>query len=150
MKTCTKCHAALGEEQFRPSPRNKGGRASICKACHVGLTQNWRRNNPNKVRNSRLKHKFSLTSAAYDAMLSTQNGVCAICGQPETMMRRGQVVALSVDHDRTCCPTERSCGSCIRGLLCYSCNTGIARFNDNPAILQKAIQYIQKSLKGEK
>ena len=33
------------------------------------------------------------------------------------------------DHDRTCCPTEKTCGKCLRGLVHSICNNqGIAWF----------------------
>ena len=28
-----------------------------------------------------------------------------------------------IDHDHSCCPESRSCGQCIRGVICSGCNT---------------------------
>lgn len=30
----------------------------------------------------------------------------------------------------------------IRGLLCWTCNTGLGAFGDNPEIMERAINYI--------
>tara|TARA_B110000211_G_C14040063_1_gene536362 strand:- start:1400 stop:1552 length:153 start_codon:yes stop_codon:yes gene_type:complete len=32
----------------------------------------------------------------------------------------------------------------VRGWLCESCNTGIGRFDDDPQIVQKAINWLKK------
>ncbi len=59
---------------------------------------------------------------------------CAICGTTE---RR-----LVVDHDHSCCPGPKSCGECVRGALCGTCNTGLGSFRDDPANLEAAIGYL--------
>jgi hypothetical protein len=74
-----------------------------------------------------LMRRFGLTPETYDALLDAQNGVCAICGKtPEENGR-----ALAVDHDHTCCPKrEKTCGKCIRGLLCSPCNQRLGIIED--------------------
>lgn len=58
--------------------------------------------------------KFDLTPEDYDRMHIEQNGVCAMCKQPETCTRNGKVKRLAVDHDRKT--------DIVRGLLCMRCN----------------------------
>jgi hypothetical protein len=55
----------------------------------------------------------------YDSMLESQDGKCASCGQPPKKNR------LAIDHDHTCCAGLRSCGKCVRGLLCITCNMAL-------------------------
>jgi hypothetical protein len=83
-------------------------------------------------------NRFGLTPDDYSKMLESQNGVCAIC---ENECNTGR--NLAIDHDRSCCSGRRSCGKCIRGLLCGNCNNGLGRFKDDINLLNKAIQYLQ-------
>jgi len=76
-----------------------------------------------------LKRDYGLTKEGYLEMFKSQNGVCAICCNPEKKKR------LAVDH---CHNTGK-----IRGLLCARCNTSIGRFNDDVELLQKAIDYLK-------
>jgi hypothetical protein len=92
---------------------------------------------------AKLKSMFGITLDQYNEMLNSQNGVCKICGKPSTKkQRRGKNCeetpeCLSVDHDHI---TGK-----IRGLLCYKCNTGIGKFDDDPIMLQKAADYIREN-----
>ncbi len=70
-------------------------------------------------------------------MHDAQNGLCAICNQPETAFMKNKIMYLAVDHDHK---TGK-----IRGLLCSNCNNGLGRFYDNVELLQNAIGYIEKS-----
>ena len=75
-----------------------------------------------------LSHDYGLTLEKFDALVVSQNGRCAICGDRDELV---------VDHDHET--------GCLRGLLCQHCNTGLGRFRDNLNSLQKAIDYLRGS-----
>jgi hypothetical protein len=65
--------------------------------------------------------RYNLTQAEFDRLLEAQGHACGMCREP---FRENSAVC--VDHDHACCPHEkRSCGKCICGLLCLSCNTAL-------------------------
>ena len=98
----------------------------------------WRK----KVREANLEYyqnqdfqrTYSVSLEWYKETLSKQNGVCAICEQPETTVIRGKQICLSVDH---CHKTGKT-----RGLLCTKCNRGLGLFRDKISILNKATSYL--------
>lgn len=75
-------------------------------------------------------------AARYQEMLREQNGVCAICHQPEKHRDglSGKPKDLAIDH---CHKT-----GAVRALLCSSCNTALGLFNDDAALLAKAQNYV--------
>lgn len=95
--------------------------------------------NKDNIRKKYLRDKYKITLEQYNKMLEEQDYVCAICKQHNAA---GQ--ALSVDHDHKCCPGARSCGDCVRALLCSKCNTGLGQFRDDEDYLQEALNYIKK------
>lgn len=96
----------------------------------------YRKNNLEKFQGYELKKNYGITKEEYDLMFTTQQGVCAICGNPERAVKnKSQTLRnLAVDH----CHTTGK----IRGLLCTHCNQGIGNFRDNPDFLTKAIEYL--------
>ena len=97
----------------------------------------WNRSNASRL----LKHEYGITLLEYEALLAKQNGVCAICRQPEKTLdkKSNSPRRLAVDH---CHTTDK-----IRGLLCFYCNTGIGKFGDNPQLIERAAEYVRS--KGE-
>lgn len=86
----------------------------------------WRKQNyptqKRAIRSSRLRSKFNITIEMFEEMLAAQGGNCAICGTAEP----GGKGAFHVDHDHACCSSNtKTCGECIRGLLCHSCNSSL-------------------------
>ena len=100
----------------------------------------WKAEHPDLV-SAHLKRrrcrKYGLAPEQYDEMLTVQSGVCAVCRRPNTEGRE-----LGVDHDHACCPGQRSCGRCVRGLLCDACNWGLGLFNDEPLRMLAAVAYL--------
>lgn len=92
--------------------------------------------NYEKHREYWLQDKFGISIEEYNSKLEQQNGVCDICGRPETAFRKGKLLPLSVDHNHRT--------NAVRGLLCNACNIGIGALQDNTEILTKAIVYLHK------
>lgn len=42
------------------------------------------------------------------------------------------VYNFAIDHDHRCCPGERSCGQCVRGIVCRACNNAMPHTLDTP------------------
>lgn len=127
----------------------------------IAKTIKWQKDNPDKVKESRIRFKLNnpnyrknlkqenpekfaeqrfkslmwrikvkMSYEDFKLMLKKQNGKCAICREPEVKRR------MSVDH---CHKTGK-----VRGLLCQMCNTSLGGFKDNPKLLKKAINYLNK------
>lgn len=94
----------------------------------------------------RLMRRYGLTVEQHDALLKKQGGVCAICRQPDTE-KKGNLV---VDHDHQCCPKkDRSCGKCVRGLLCHKCNQAIGCLSDDVPTILRAADYLAAAREGK-
>lgn len=141
---CRVCRKAKPSSDFyRSKTRRPYGLSSECKSC----TRERLDKIPKKPvddaqrerwRNGNLQKKFGITALEYDAKNAEQNGLCAICGRPETDIhhKTGEPQRLAVDHDKK---TGR-----VRGLLCAKCNKGIGSLMHNISILKSAIAYLEK------
>lgn len=98
-----------------------------------------------QVRHYGLARNYGITLTEYAQMFANQGGVCAICGKPETHKIPGRkrsdgesrpIRDLSVDH---CHKT-----GAVRELLCNACNHVLGAAKDDPEILRKAADYIER------
>ena len=156
MKVCNGCGEAKALEEYYLSNKTKDGHRERCKKCisiqsrkwreenkekSLAYSREYRQNNPEKwaetSRKSRIKYTYNITYEQYEQMLEEQNHVCAIC---KSVNKNG--TALSIDHNHNCCPGKKSCGKCIRQLLCNSCNAIIGHAKDKAERLEAAIEYI--------
>lgn len=71
-------------------------------------------------KDSYLKRKYNITLYQYQELLQKQDNLCSLCKKKCSSNK-----SLSVDHDHSCCSEKKSCGKCIRGLLCIMCNRNI-------------------------
>jgi hypothetical protein len=110
---CTEC---LAGRATRRAFRRAAGRCAGCAAvalagrthCGSCLTKAWIH---------RLTKRRGISEPEYLARLERQGRRCAICGKGCGTGRR-----LAVDHDHA---TGR-----VRGLLCFRCNTSLARYEE--------------------
>jgi hypothetical protein len=110
----------------------------VCPSCYAKILERPKRTkNPNartiasaRERKRKLKVYYKLTDDQLDCLLEKQSQVCAICGKPDPKQN------LSIDHDHK---TGR-----VRGLLCESHNLGLGKFQDNPALLRAAADYLER------
>jgi hypothetical protein len=148
-KHCPKCDLDLPADEFNKSNKKRGGLQSYCRNCSSLTSNAWSAENSahvkKRIRNQVIKKRFGLTPEEFNQLYLKQGGVCAICKRPEVKRDvKGNIRMLAVDHDHACCPTKKTCGKCIRGLLCDACNLAIGAMQDDPLRLQSAIEYVKK------
>jgi hypothetical protein len=120
-KWCRYCATWKPVDQFHRDSKAGDGLAGRCSACTI-LTQ--------------IGINYSIDPAQYQAMVTLQGGRCAICKAPRSRRR------LAVDHDHRCCSGKKSCGKCVRGLLCGPCNSAIGLMRDDPELMIEAATYL--------
>lgn len=141
LKVCKICGQELPIEQFLPDKKLKSGYRNVCKPCRTKQNREWYKKNGARGRRDswlwKIDKFYGLTEEDFEKLLAEQDGVCAICGQPETHINRksGIQTKLSVDHDH-------ETGE-VRGLLCRNCNWAIGKLSTED-LLEKALEYVRK------
>jgi hypothetical protein len=133
-RTCRICKQELPLHEFRQVGAR--WRRTECRACAKLMYKQRKAAYPAAWRDAFLRRTYHISAAQYEEKLALQNGVCAICGQPErSLSARGGARLLHVDHDHRT--------GHVRALLCSGCNSGLGGFRDSIELLTKAIAYLQ-------
>lgn len=137
MKVCTGCKKLKTLNNFFivKSGKRAGKPFPKCKNCEASRSVIYRKNNRSKLRDYQLRVNYNININQLDYILKLQNGKCRICNSI--------ITTPYVDHDHKCCPGIKSCGECIRGILCRDCNSGIGFLKDDIKLLSNAIDYLE-------
>ena len=141
-KVCPQCKEMKPVAAFYKRSASSDGLSSYCKDCTSVRCKTWRatpqgqqsraasraREDKELVRQRQVKGMYGLTDAQYEMYRSVK--VCEICGQGFSA-REPQI-----DHDHM---TGK-----IRGFLCGKCNRTLGQARDDPAILRKAADYLER------
>lgn len=107
MRVCKDCGQNKPLSEYHQSGKYK---KLFCKECAIPRNRAYT-----------LMNSYGLTIEEYDGMAA--NG-CMACGSMEN---------LHIDHDHSCCASHyKTCGKCIRGVLCKSCNIAEGYLKGDP------------------
>lgn len=170
MKQCPQCkrdgRGPKPLDDFSVCRKNASGRQGLCRACvstynkvnaivrregnrrwrakngdkNRAYHRNWAKRNPLAMTAKSLRHEYGLTIEQYAAMFESQKGRCKICTAPivSQLMNTREMPRTTVAHVDHCHET-----GCVRGLLCFNCNVGLGKFQDNDQVLLEAVRYLQ-------
>lgn len=158
VKACRECGEVKPLLDFSPRRDQADGHHWWCIDCKRAKDRAYgkvyRENNPEQKRQSArkyvrkadvrelrskttLREKYGLTPESLLAKIEAQGGNCPFC-PPGT-----DVTNWDVDHDHECCPDAKTCGKCLRDILCHKHNLGLGYWNDDPVLLRQAAEYIE-------
>jgi hypothetical protein len=140
-KVCVKCNIEKDLEFFAKGKDYKDGRRGTCKRCHTNYMVEYYDKN---VEQKKTKNKINsgkdfnwkrhhISKEKFDEMVDKFEGKCYTCKTNK---------ATNIDHDHSCCSGNRSCGKCVRGILCNQCNTALGLVKDSREVLQNLIKYL--------
>lgn len=118
---------------LKPVVKRTTARESTAGVCLVGYCDKPKRSKGLCNSHYSISKRFGFTP---DQMISYfASGKCEVCGTNKE---------LHVDHDHSCCPGQSTCGKCVRGLLCRSCNLALGFLHEDPVRIMALAEYAAK------
>ena len=137
---CTKCNITKPESEFHREARNpnRNYKRSNCKSCDAEKNRRYlslpgmKKHKAEIKRRSNRRLSYNFPPELYDQRFEEQGNCCAIC----KAVAAGGKGTFHADHNHK---TNQP-----RGVLCHNCNVALGNFKDNPELLQRAIEYLNK------
>jgi hypothetical protein len=129
-KICKSCKKELPVENFYFKNKQKNRRDTTCKDCkRKALRDGY---DPHVASERHLQRNYGIGVDDRTRMYEEQKGVCKICGSPGD----GRWKRLCIDHDHAT--------GVVRDLLCRRCNTILGEAYDDPILLNKMSDYLNR------
>lgn len=154
-KVCTVCLINKPIEDFPFHNPAKGTRRHLCLTCRKYTraldyvanreeacedAKEKRKRNPEAQRGYDLKKRFGITLNQFNEIFELQGRKCACCYTTEPGDKQWHV-----DHDHACCPSGRkTCGKCVRGILCRQCNMSLGNAEDNLDRIRNMARFLEE------
>jgi hypothetical protein len=127
---CDNCIKRGGNPPYRRNDGkcNKCGNENLinsrCKVCDT-----------HRKKNENLMRRYGISLKEWNDTLTKQGNSCKICNRWSKRF--------VVDHDHSCCKTKKTCGKCVRGIICENCNRAIGLIDDSTIVLRSMIKYLE-------
>jgi len=122
---CKDCVNELRREKYKADPSK-----------YIARVAKFRNDNPEKIRDTKLKQAYGVGTEYYESKLKEQGGVCAGCKRVFKIKWRGKETEMPLDHNhKTLAP---------RGVLCIKCNRAYGLLEENTQTMLNLIEYTNK------
>ena len=127
MKRCPDCGVLKPLDLFPRNRTRRDGRQAYCKECWNVRIRRHKQIRYGGERSFLLSRRYGISAAEADEFLRQQAGLCAICRAKP---------AKHVDHCHE--------SGIVRGLLCFGCNRGLGKAQDDPELLRRGLSYLER------
>jgi hypothetical protein len=128
---CPDCRAYVDEKYFARNAGTSTGFGGYCKKHNTERGRLSRQKVHGGNRHYHLVRRYGISAAEAVNMAEAQANLCPICRHPLPERHH-------VDHDHA--------DGRVRGLLCFTCNSGLGNFSDDVERLERAAAYLRGDL----
>jgi hypothetical protein len=141
-KVCSKCGTPLPLNAFANSRGSPDERRPDCRSCHSQYWIPYKVQAQPRQRDAHLRRTYDgFSDDDYQHLFELQRGLCASCGNSETVRHYGKLAPLATDHNHAT--------GHVRGLLCQACNRALGLLRDDPERIEALLRYARSTSNGQ-